>query len=185
MRRRVFLIGALMTAVTSAVAACFRKTPPPEEKSPEAPRGSAMAQTAIPDRYRPVLRALVTRLYPEMAVNAKAVDYIERELQRGRMQGMRRIIMNGCVQLDRVALGQLKNGFAALAPADQDLVITAVRSGDGAPQGFHGEEFLTVAVVLTLEGVFSDPVYGGNADEAGWKSIGWEMQMPRPTTAHD
>jgi gluconate 2-dehydrogenase gamma chain len=79
-----------------------------------------------------------------------------------------------------VAFGQLKKPFAKLAPEEQDLVITAVQKGEGAPASFDGGAFVEAAVIMTIEGMYSDPVYGGNAGESGWRSIGWTMQEPRP-----
>jgi len=50
----------------------------------------------------------------------------------------------------------------------------------GSVGGRWGGRFMRVMVVLTLEGLFSDPVYGGNQQEVGWKLIGFQPQEPRP-----
>lgn len=191
LRRRTFLIGTSVVAAVGAALYVSRKKPvepvvEPPAKPPLEP-GMAMPadQAVLPDRYRDVLRAMVARLYPDGdvkdgAVTAKAYDYIERELRRTNMQNTRRLLMNGAVTLDRVSLGQLKKGFVQLTPAEQDTVIAAVQSGEGAPKSFNGEDFVAAAVAMTIEGMFCDPVYGGNADELGWRSIGYVMQSPRP-----
>lgn len=193
MRRRVFLIGSSIAAAAGAVALFFKKRPDATPVVvPQAHRlepGMAMPadQPVLPERYREVLRAMVARLYPDGttadgAATAKAYDYIESELRRQNMQGTRRLLMNGAVTLDRVSLGQLKRGFAQATPEEQDFVIGAVQSGEGAPKNFDGEGFVAAAVAMTIEGMFCDPVYGGNAAELGWRSIGWVMQRPRPKT---
>ncbi|MBC7792417.1 MAG: gluconate 2-dehydrogenase subunit 3 family protein [Clostridia bacterium] len=189
MRRRSFLIGASVAiagATTWVLTRRAREISGPRKAEPT-PQGYAERpdEPVLPERYRETLRAMVARLYPEGpdgpgAVTAKAYDYIEGELSRSNMQGIRRLLTNGAVQLDRVSMGQLKQAFASLGPADQDLVITAVQHGEGAPKSFDGAAFVEAAVIMTIEGMFCDPVYGGNAGEVGWQDVGYTMQSPRP-----
>ncbi len=193
LRRRAFLIGSSLAAAAGAAFYVFKKKPvepvvtPPEKPKLEPGMAVPEGQAVLPDRYRDVLRAMVARLYPDGtagdgAVTAKAYDYIESELRRSNMQNTRRLLMNGAVTLDRVSLGQLKKGFVSLTPDEQDVIIEAVQSGEGAPKSFNGEDFVAAAVAMTIEGMFCDPVYRGNAGEVGWKSIGYVMQNPRPRT---
>ena len=60
--------------------------------------------------------------------------------------------------------------FASLSPANQDAVITDLSQNNvpQAPQGF----FNTVRL-HTIQGTFSDPFYGGNANYVGWDLIGY------------
>lgn len=195
MRRRGFLMGAGVAAVGAVAAWLYGKrqpsgVPPVVDAPPPPPAGYALRpnEPVFPPRYGASVKAMVARLYPDTpdspgAVAAKAFDYIEGELRRSNMQGIRRLMTNGAVQLDRVSMGQLKKRFVELGPDEQDTVITAVQNGEGAPASFDGSAFVETAVILTIEGVFSDPVYGGNADEVSWRSIGWTMQSPRPVKA--
>jgi gluconate 2-dehydrogenase gamma chain len=63
--------------------------------------------------------------------------------------------------------------FAQLPPSDQDAYLQALEKGgrdlDGVPSNVFFESLLEV----TLEGFFSDPVYGGNVDKVGWRLIGF------------
>ncbi len=195
LRRRAFLIGSAVVGAAGAALYVFKKKPPAIVETPVAPPSAPVepgmaipaGQAVLPDRYRDVLRAMVARIYPDGdsadgAVAAKAYDYIDHELRRSNMQNTRRLLMNGAVTLDRVAFGQLKKGFVQATPEEQDTVIAAVQSGEGAPKSFNGDDFVAAAVAMTIEGMFCDPVYGGNAGELGWKSIDWVMQSPRPKT---
>lgn len=194
LKRRAFLIGSSVVAAAGAALYVFKKKPTVVETpvaTPSRPVEPGMAipadQPVLPERYRDVLRAMVARIYPDGdtadgAVAAKAYDYIDHELRRSNMQNTRRLLMNGAVTLDRLAVGQLKKGFVQASPEEQDTVIAAVQSGEGAPKSFNGEDFVAAAVAMTIEGMFCDPVYGGNAGELGWKSINWVMQNPRPKT---
>jgi hypothetical protein len=57
--------------------------------------------------------------------------------------------------------------FAALAPKQQDDVLTSVEKTDG----------FALLRTITLAGYFSHPRRGGNRDSAGWKAIGFEDRM--------
>ena len=70
-------------------------------------------------------------------------------------------------------------GLAALSAAEQDEVLTALEGGDvelGLADGRHGftsAEFFTLFLSNVKEGLFADPIYGGNRDVQGWKWIGF------------
>jgi gluconate 2-dehydrogenase gamma chain len=63
--------------------------------------------------------------------------------------------------------------FTELAAADQDLVLQALESGEAQLEGADGKGFFAMLLQNTLEGYFSDPIYGGNKDMAAWKMIGF------------
>jgi gluconate 2-dehydrogenase gamma chain len=65
------------------------------------------------------------------------------------------------------------NGFAALAPTDQDKVLQSLEKGEIKFDGFDGKVFFELLLQNTMEGFFADPIYGGNRDMAGWKLIGF------------
>jgi gluconate 2-dehydrogenase gamma chain len=61
-------------------------------------------------------------------------------------------------------------GFAALPEREQDAILTQYEAGDlpDAPVGFFG-----LLVEHVRQGMFGDPIYGGNANFAGWDLIGY------------
>jgi gluconate 2-dehydrogenase gamma chain len=64
--------------------------------------------------------------------------------------------------------------FAKLPGADQDDLLH--RLEDGKVQlggGVDAKAFFDVLLQNTLEGFWSDPIYGGNRDMVGWKLIGF------------
>jgi len=63
--------------------------------------------------------------------------------------------------------------FAALSADQQDQVLKGVESADIKLDGVDGKTFFTVFLQNTIEGFFSDPIYGGNRDMVGWKLIGF------------
>ena len=62
----------------------------------------------------------------------------------------------------RVGIKALGN-FAALTPAEQD----------GALQAIEKTLFFRMLRTHTIEGMFCDPLHGGNADMIGWQMIGF------------
>jgi gluconate 2-dehydrogenase gamma chain len=63
--------------------------------------------------------------------------------------------------------------FAAMRPADQDSYLKRLEAGGHDLGGVPSEVFFAQLWECTLEGFFSDPVYGGNQNMIGWKLIGF------------
>jgi gluconate 2-dehydrogenase gamma chain len=63
--------------------------------------------------------------------------------------------------------------FAALAADDQDTVLKGLDGGAITLDGADAKLFFELLLQNTMEGFFSDPLYGGNRDMAGWKMVGF------------
>ena len=48
----------------------------------------------------------------------------------------------------------------------------------------YGSNWLSRIMTLTMEGLFSDPIYGSNIRESGWKAVGAYGGFPRPKTKY-
>ena len=69
--------------------------------------------------------------------------------------------------------------FAQLAAAQQDDVIAALEQD--RPSNFTWPSAQALFATLrthTMEGMFADPVYGGNKDFAGWRLVGFPGAQP-------
>lgn len=63
--------------------------------------------------------------------------------------------------------------FDRLSETDREAALKAME-GDKAPfPGFSSRMFFDALLQITMEGFFSDPIYGGNRDMAGWKMVGY------------
>jgi len=75
--------------------------------------------------------------------------------------------------IDAACGKQYGQPFAKLASAQQDEVLHALDEGkfplDAVPPRF----FFNMLLDNTVEGFFSDPIYGGNRDKVGWKLVGF------------
>ncbi|HME40463.1 MAG TPA: gluconate 2-dehydrogenase subunit 3 family protein [Steroidobacteraceae bacterium] len=71
------------------------------------------------------------------------------------------------------ALSQAGTPFARMSAEQQDAYLARLETGDkdlgGVPSGVFFEHLWE----STIEGFFSDPVYGGNRDMVAWRMIGF------------
>ena len=63
--------------------------------------------------------------------------------------------------------------FAALSGEQQDEILKGLEKGDIDLKTVDAKSFFTMFLQNTMEGFFSDPLYGGNRDMAGWKLLGF------------
>ena len=137
---------------------------------------SAAPQT-LTARELELLNAMAARLIPNDATGPGAVEagtthYIDRALA-GALSASRPAYASGLAALDRYAQSSRGKAFTDLTPVDQDSVLIDVELG--AATGFTGSSAQFFAMVLghTHQGMFGDPVYGGNKDFAGWDLINY------------
>lgn len=63
--------------------------------------------------------------------------------------------------------------FGLLSPEQQDEVLHGLEEGRIELESVPSRLFFNLLLRNTLEGFFSDPMYGGNRDKIGWKLIGF------------
>ena len=132
---------------------------------------SAPTATALSSAQKSTLEAFLDRLCPKDesgpgAVECGASSYIDRVLV-GPNAGEKAAFMDGLAALDAAARAAKADSFAALKGEQQDAIITSFE--DGTATGFaNARAFFNRARRLMLEGMFSDPYYGGNKGFAGW-----------------
>jgi gluconate 2-dehydrogenase gamma chain len=64
--------------------------------------------------------------------------------------------------------------FDQLASADRQGLLVAMQGGKVSfAGGPPARTFFAMAYQNVMEGLFADPIYGGNRDKAGWKMIGF------------
>lgn len=74
--------------------------------------------------------------------------------------------------VDAYAQSQFQKNFVDLSTDQQDSIITDMAADKATGfDGPGGKAFFTQLRNDTIEGMFSDPQYGGNQDLAGWKLI--------------
>jgi gluconate 2-dehydrogenase gamma chain len=151
------------------------------------------APVNLTDAELTTLKAALDRLIPNDDLGPGANEtgvfvYIDRAIGR-KPEAYQALYQQGLSALDTAAG---TDGFAGLDAAKQDEILTSAEAGklEGDPGGF----FATL-LQQTREGMFADPMYGGNVNFAGWDLIGysgiklvWEAEDQAldaiPTPAH-
>jgi gluconate 2-dehydrogenase gamma chain len=68
---------------------------------------------------------------------------------------------------------QYGKAFDKLALAQQEEVLRALDEGKFPLEAVPARFFFNLLLDNTIEGFFSDPIYGGNRDKIGWKLVGF------------
>jgi gluconate 2-dehydrogenase gamma chain len=146
--------------------------------------GSSSVLTA---QQTAVLEAIVDRLIPADASGpggkeAGVAVYIERSLAGGVAGGLRAaapLYSAGLPAVDAYAKSKYGGAFTALSPKKQDAVLTDLATDKATGFTPNSSTFFGAVREHALQGMFSDPVYGGNKNFAGWKLLGYPgVKMP-------
>jgi gluconate 2-dehydrogenase gamma chain len=134
------------------------------------------------------LEAFAERLMPGEpgipgARDAGVLNYIDLALA-GAYADMQEFYRRGFAALDEHCRKTYAKSFVALDPAQQDAVITALTEGKAASFTWPtSQAFFNTVRTHTMEGMFADPIYGGNKDFAGWRMVGFPGAQPAFTEA--
>jgi len=79
----------------------------------------------------------------------------------------------GFAKLDENARKLRGAGFADLTNEQQDELLAQAEQGKLDFGTLPSATFFNSLVDATMEGFFSDPIYGGNRDKIGWKLVGF------------
>jgi gluconate 2-dehydrogenase gamma chain len=132
------------------------------------------------------LEAFCARLIPTDengpgATEARAAHYIDRALA-GPLMNQRAAYAAGLSALDAYARSAKGQPFVELPSAEQDAVLHVLEEGSATGFTPGSAAFFGLVRNHTIEGMFCDPYYGGNANFVGWDLIGYPglRMMVRP-----
>ena len=181
--RRAFLVGAALGAAAGFVP----------EAHAQGQEGHAMPAAAhamadghgafFNDADAATVRAFTERLWPAApgkpgATEAGVLNYIDLALA-GAYADQQDFYRRGLTQLDAYCRAAHGKPFVQLDAAAQDDVIRAVETGKAT--GFAwpaAPAFFNTVRTHTMEGLFADPVYGGNRNFAGWRQVNFPGAQP-------
>lgn len=163
--------GALGTALPDAAAQTV-------DQHQDAHAGGAGLGAFFNAQDAATVAAFTERLMPGApgkpgARDAAVLNYIDLALA-GAYAELQDFYRRGLAQLDAYCRKATNQPFARLDSARQDEVIAALEQGKAS--GFVWPEaraFFETVRTHTIEGLFADPVYGGNKDFAGWRLVGF------------
>jgi gluconate 2-dehydrogenase gamma chain len=131
-------------------------------------------ETALSPMQLKTLEAFIDRIVPKDelgpgAVECGAANYIDRALA-GALAAEKGAFLEGLEGTDVLARTTHNAAFADLPPDMRDGLLTSMDNGTAANFP-NARQFFARVRRLTLEGMFSDPYYGGNKNFAGWDLI--------------
>jgi gluconate 2-dehydrogenase gamma chain len=116
----------------------------------------------------------------EAASSRDIYDYVNVEAEHHPRYGYQSVLSpqelyrRGLEFIDAYAQSLFEENFVDLTEEQQDQILTDM--AEDAATGFEGPSGLAFFTQLrndTIEGMFSDPMHGGNRDLVGWKLIGY------------
>jgi gluconate 2-dehydrogenase gamma chain len=170
LRRRDLLRRAGAFGAIAAVPAGLVAAPAVAAQERDELRALAAAEAGT-------LNAVLNRLVPSDgsgpgAAEARVARYIDRALA-GDFKDAAPAYAAGLAALDDYAASQYGAAFAALPPATQDLVLGDLEAKRATGFVPDSSAFFEMVRTHALQGMFSDPVRGGNAKFVGWDLIGY------------
>jgi gluconate 2-dehydrogenase gamma chain len=193
--RRAFLVGTAVGAGAAASAAlvpeALAKGRPQHHAAADAPAMDHAAAHAMSEGHGAffndddsrTITAFTERLMPGApgkpgATDAGVLNYIDLALS-GAYDDQQDFYRRGLTQLDAHCAKTYGKPFHSIGAAQQDACITALEQGN-APDFVWptAQAFFNTVRTHTMEGMFADPVYGGNKDFAGWRLVGFPGAQP-------
>jgi gluconate 2-dehydrogenase gamma chain len=149
----------------------------PDAAQAEAELEEMRQMKALSPREAQTVAAVCNRLIPSDATGpgareAKVARYIDRALA-GDLRAFRPAYTAAILALDSYARAKHGAAFAALHPDKQDAVLTDMDLNRATPSAFvpNGKAVFEMFRTHALQGMFGDPMHGGNANFVGWKLV--------------
>ena len=118
-------------------------------------------------------RIMPSELGKPGARDAVVLNYIDLALA-GAYAELQDFYRRGLASLEAHCRATYKESFVHLAPEKQDEVIAALEESKVSEFTYPtAREFFVTLRIHTMEGMFADPLYGGNRDFAGWRLVGF------------
>ena len=185
--RRTFLVRAIVG--TGAIAGA-ELVPAQNTESPKEANAPAQSHSAE-DRHgaffnrddAATVGAFTERLMPGApgkpgAHDTGVLNYIDLALA-GAYADLQDFYRRGLAQLDALCRKRYSEPFVQLNAARQDEVIRGLELGAATEFAWPtAQEFFNTIRTHTMEGMFADPIYGGNKDFAGWRLVGFPGAQP-------
>jgi gluconate 2-dehydrogenase gamma chain len=197
--RRAFLVGTAIGAGAAASAALVPEALAKTSGHDGAMHALAANDAAKHDAMMPgmggghgaffndddarTIAAFTGRLMPGApgkpgATDADVLNYIDLALA-GAYADEQDFYRRGIIQLDAHCVAAYGKPFRHINTAQQDEAIAAIEQGKTTAFTWPtAQAFFNTVHRHTMEGMFADPIYGGNKDFAGWRLVGFPGAQP-------
>ena len=126
-------------------------------------------------QVKDVIVAVQAHMFPEgntlpSAKETRVIEFVHETIMHPSYdKDIRAFVIEGAQEL----IDREKQSFLTLSLAEREKVLRSYEETN------YGSAWLSRIMTLTMEGIFSDPIYGANRAELGWKSIGSYGGYPR------
>ena len=140
-----------------------------------------LGKTALPSpqqvrfaTYRPLIAAVQEHMFPPhlplpSATQVHTIDFVEQTLFHPSYDHeVRAYVIEGAATLHT-----REKHFVDYTPKEKERALRAYEAEGGAP-------WLSRILILTLEAMLSDPIYGSNPHKICWRALGTKGGKPNP-----
>ena len=126
------------------------------------------------------LSAVQEHFFPEesklpSAKSMKVTQFLfETMMHKSFDKDIKAFVLEGAKELEKREKGR----FTSMTEQEKEKALRAYEETN------YGRNWLSRIITLTMEGLFSDPIYGSNIKEAGWQAISSYGGFPRPKTRY-
>ena len=131
-------------------------------------------------KVEPTISAVQEHLFPKGSKIPSAVSmYVTHFLfetisHKSFDKDIRVFVIEGAEELMKREKGE----FISMGSQEKEQALRAYEKTN------YGSNWLSRIMTITMEGMFSDPIYGSNIKESGWKALGSYGGLPRPTSRY-
>jgi len=138
----------------------------------------ALANNASTQTYK-VFEAVIEHMFDDshgyVTSQLNVIGYFKAVLSDQRIDiESRNYLINGARWLDESADNEYDKDFLSLRPEQKEELLKKVSMLR------WGDDWLYKMMSYYFESTFSDPIYGGNINGAGWKWLAFQPGFPRP-----
>ncbi|ANU08992.1 gluconate 2-dehydrogenase subunit 3 [Planococcus antarcticus DSM 14505] len=109
--------------------------------------------------------------YGENSKEYMQAPFYEGEPTQGYQSRLKRneMFRQGIQLMQQEAQSRFNANFVDIEGEQMDEILTAFQEGEIQMRGVDSQFFFRLLRQATLEGVYADPIYGGNANMGGWR----------------
>ena len=129
---------------------------------------------------KPTFEAVQEHLFPEgskipSARSMHLTQFLfETMMHHSFDRDIKAFVLDGAKELEKRENGR----FSSMSTKEKEKALRAYE------ETTYGKNWLSRMMTLSLEGLLSDPIYGSNVKEAGWKAISSYGGFPRPKSRY-
>jgi len=128
-------------------------------------------------KINPIIIAVQKHMFPEQSLSPSVIHanrfLLETITQKNYDKDIRIFIFEGAKELIHK-----EKAFLSLPHKEKENALRAYENTE------YGSAWLSRIMILTLEGLLSDPIYGANLKESGWKALDSFGGYPRPKSRY-